>query len=590
MTTSALRRQVKNIVHNYSEAEIKVREATSNDPWGPPSSLMSEISDMTFNVVAFTEVMGMIWKRLNDHGKNWRHVYKALTLLDYLMKTGSERVAQQCRENAFTIQTLRDFQYVDRDGKDQGVNVREKAKQLVALMRDEERLRTERAQALKTKERMAGATSGMGSGSGSAALPSYPSRRTSQPSMAALYGEEFSRSRGSPSSFNSSSSSPRVPSDLEQSRPQTSGEEELQLQLALAMSREENEKEQRTRQGDESLLQKALEASRRESESGTRESAMMDLVDIFGPVSAVPVDSEPWDSQAVSLPTSDPWDSVSAGCALHHACLWQPLDGTASVQQPLSGLGPQIFSSGPLGGPAHCPQSQSHQPCLEFACSHRSKAASSQPTFAAGASGLDPFSVPMEVPKEPEAPPQLFLPRPGSPGGVERVSGGQMNGRGGGSPELFDLSRLGDTLGNPSPRSCHTPEAFLGPTAASLVNLDTLIPSNPTSKNKNPFLSGLSAPSPTNPFHSDQPRLTLNQMRPSSTSPLPGPALPYSASLPLPLSRQSPALTSSFTQPPTLAAVGPPGLLEVPGNLPQPLLPLSPAAAPGDHLSGNPFL
>lgn len=49
MTTSALRRQVKNIVHNYSEAEIKVREATSNDPWGPPSSLMSEIADLTFN-------------------------------------------------------------------------------------------------------------------------------------------------------------------------------------------------------------------------------------------------------------------------------------------------------------------------------------------------------------------------------------------------------------------------------------------------------------------------------------------------------------------------------------------------------------
>lgn len=37
-------------------------------------------------------------------------------------------------------------------------------------------------------------------------------------------------------------SSPRYASDLEQARPQTSGEEELQLQLALAMSREEAEK------------------------------------------------------------------------------------------------------------------------------------------------------------------------------------------------------------------------------------------------------------------------------------------------------------------------------------------------------------
>lgn len=39
-----------------------------------------------------------------------------------------------------------------------------------------------------------------------------------------------------------SSSSPRAASDLEQARPQTSGEEELQLQLALAMSREESQK------------------------------------------------------------------------------------------------------------------------------------------------------------------------------------------------------------------------------------------------------------------------------------------------------------------------------------------------------------
>lgn len=39
-----------------------------------------------------------------------------------------------------------------------------------------------------------------------------------------------------------SSSSPRAASDLEQARPQTSGEEELQLQLALAMSREESKK------------------------------------------------------------------------------------------------------------------------------------------------------------------------------------------------------------------------------------------------------------------------------------------------------------------------------------------------------------
>ena len=34
----------------------------------------------------------MMDKRLNDKGKNWRHVFKALTLLDYILHAGSENV------------------------------------------------------------------------------------------------------------------------------------------------------------------------------------------------------------------------------------------------------------------------------------------------------------------------------------------------------------------------------------------------------------------------------------------------------------------------------------------------------------------
>ncbi len=107
-------------------------------------------------------------------------------------------------------------------------------------------------------------------------------------------------------------------------------------------------------------------------------------------------------------------------------------------------------------------------------------------------------------------------------------------------------------------------------------------------KFSNSAFSGLSAPSPTNPFHCDQPRLTLNQMRPSSTSPLPPHMLSYSPSLPLPLPHQPPILPSSLTQPPA-------GLLDLPSNLPQPLLPLSPRPAPRTQSqtqthSHNPFL
>ncbi|XP_037348545.1 epsin-2 isoform X3 [Talpa occidentalis] len=314
MTTSSIRRQMKNIVNNYSEAEIKVREATSNDPWGPSSSLMTEIADLTYNVVAFSEIMSMVWKRLNDHGKNWRHVYKALTLLDYLIKTGSERVAQQCRENIFAIQTLKDFQYIDRDGKDQGINVREKSKQLVALLKDEERLKAERAQALKTKERMAQVATGMGSNQITFG------RGSSQPNLSTSYSEqEYGKAGGSPASYHGSTS-PRVSSELEQARPQTSGEEELQLQLALAMSREVAEQEERLRRGDDLRLQMALEESRRDTVkvpkkkehlSHPQQTTLLDLMDALPNSGPAAQKAEPWGSSA-SANQTNPWGGPAA--------------------------------------------------------------------------------------------------------------------------------------------------------------------------------------------------------------------------------------------------------------------------------------
>ncbi|XP_017715354.1 PREDICTED: ENTH domain-containing protein 1 isoform X4 [Rhinopithecus bieti] len=149
----AFRRQVKNFVKNYSDAEIKVREATSNDPWGPSSSLMLDISDLTFNTISLSEIMNMLWHRLNDHGKNWRHVYKSLTLMDYLIKNGSKKVVQHCREGFCNLQTLKDFQHIDEAGKDQGYYVREKSKQVITLLMDEQLLCKEREVACWTRQR-----------------------------------------------------------------------------------------------------------------------------------------------------------------------------------------------------------------------------------------------------------------------------------------------------------------------------------------------------------------------------------------------------------------------------------------------------
>lgn len=52
-----LARNFRNVIHNYTEAQRKVRNATSNDAWGPPPALMHEIAQLTNNNVAYAEMM-----------------------------------------------------------------------------------------------------------------------------------------------------------------------------------------------------------------------------------------------------------------------------------------------------------------------------------------------------------------------------------------------------------------------------------------------------------------------------------------------------------------------------------------------------
>ena len=66
----------------------------------------------------------MLDKRLNDKGKNWRHVLKSLKVLDYCLHEGSELVVTWARKNIYIIKTLREFIYLDEEGCDVGASSR----------------------------------------------------------------------------------------------------------------------------------------------------------------------------------------------------------------------------------------------------------------------------------------------------------------------------------------------------------------------------------------------------------------------------------------------------------------------------------
>ncbi|KAA1127489.1 Epsin-3, clathrin recruitment and traffic between the Golgi and endosome [Puccinia graminis f. sp. tritici] len=149
--------QAKAVVLNYTEMEAKVRDATNDDPWGASSTVMQEIAQGTFNFQQFNEIMPTIYKRFTEkEAREWRQIYKALQLLEYLIKHGSERVIDDARSHISMIKILRNFHYVDDKGKDQGINVRNRAKEIAELLSDLDRVRQERRKAKAAKNKYIG--------------------------------------------------------------------------------------------------------------------------------------------------------------------------------------------------------------------------------------------------------------------------------------------------------------------------------------------------------------------------------------------------------------------------------------------------
>ncbi|ORX93972.1 hypothetical protein BCR34DRAFT_580242 [Clohesyomyces aquaticus] len=158
-------RQVQNAVMNYTEMEAKVREATNNEPWGASSTLMQEIANGTFNYQLLNEIMPMIYKRFTEKAaEEWRQIYKALQLLEFLIKNGSERVIDDARSHVSLLKMLRQFHFIDQNGKDQGINVRNRAKELAELLSDVDKIRTERKKARANRNKFGGVEGGLGTG------------------------------------------------------------------------------------------------------------------------------------------------------------------------------------------------------------------------------------------------------------------------------------------------------------------------------------------------------------------------------------------------------------------------------------------
>ncbi|CAL5025633.1 unnamed protein product [Urochloa decumbens] len=158
-TVREIKREVNLKVLKVPEIEQKVLDATSDEPWGPHGSALSELAQATKKFAECQMVMNVLWTRLAERGVNWRHVYKALTIIEYLIANGSERAVDDILDHYSKISVLSSFEYVEPNGKDAGINVRKKVETIVGILNDKERIKAVRDKAASNRDKYVGLSS-----------------------------------------------------------------------------------------------------------------------------------------------------------------------------------------------------------------------------------------------------------------------------------------------------------------------------------------------------------------------------------------------------------------------------------------------
>ncbi|KAM3351181.1 hypothetical protein ACQJBY_023281 [Aegilops geniculata] len=169
-TVREIKREVNLKVLKVPEIEQKVLDATSDEPWGPHGSDMADIARATKNIGECQIIMKVLWQRLGNTDANWRHLYKALAVAEYLLANATERAAEEIIDNSSQIAKLTTFEFVEPGGKDVGLNVRKKAEAVLLIVDDREKLQQAREKAASTRDKYLGVSStGMSSYKSSAA-------------------------------------------------------------------------------------------------------------------------------------------------------------------------------------------------------------------------------------------------------------------------------------------------------------------------------------------------------------------------------------------------------------------------------------
>ncbi|SCV04244.1 LAME_0H16908g1_1 [Lachancea meyersii CBS 8951] len=135
-----------------TSTEIKVKEATNdNEQRGATGSLMNELSVLTYSPKTLREITQVVRRRLSGNyrkssHKNAVHMLKTLTLILYLVNSGSNDFVAWIRSYAYLVNTLKEFTIGNSGSETTAAQIRSLASSLSELLRDDELLRRRRSE------------------------------------------------------------------------------------------------------------------------------------------------------------------------------------------------------------------------------------------------------------------------------------------------------------------------------------------------------------------------------------------------------------------------------------------------------------
>uniref|UniRef100_A0A0E0LY45 ENTH domain-containing protein n=1 Tax=Oryza punctata TaxID=4537 RepID=A0A0E0LY45_ORYPU len=176
-------KQARLALGDVTPAELLVQEATNNDGGvGPDARTLACIAEAAFDMDDYWRIASVLRRRMARAGdwKEWRPVYKALVVLEFLLTHGPDEVPRDFLPDVAALRDLRGFTHVDDRGFDWGACMQRRCDSVLALLTDAERLRDARRRAIPIRVSHSHEVQPYGSPSSSGSPSSASSRTSSQ--------------------------------------------------------------------------------------------------------------------------------------------------------------------------------------------------------------------------------------------------------------------------------------------------------------------------------------------------------------------------------------------------------------------------